>query len=169
MSKSKNRNALATAIAAIVMGIILPAGASSNIPESVGRQIEEIEGTIKSVVKSNVFWLENHQLCTEGLYGAYIPSEDSMFICIANHDGDWEELLGTLKHEGWHAVQMKCNGNRAALRDEQIRVHLKPRDKRSLHQYHPKQQRADAEARVVEQIPTPNWIKGVHAYCADLK
>lgn len=143
----------------------LPVWGDSQIPHNIRQELAEIESVIATEVGSRVFWFASHELCREGLYGAYIPSEDSMFICIDNHDGDWEELLGTVKHEGWHAVQVKCNGYRAALRDDQIRPHLKPRDRRTLHSYHPQQHRSEAEARVVEQIPTPNWVRGVRAYC----
>jgi hypothetical protein len=86
-------------------------------------------------------------------------------MCQSNHNRNYDELIGTLKHEGWHAVQAKCNGSRASLSDEQIRHSLKERDKRILHQYHPNQHRAEAEARVVEQIPAKNWIRGVITYC----
>ena len=137
----------------------------SYIPSDVIAELSQIEQAIETHIGSEVIWLDRHKLCEEGLFGAYVPSEDTMFICIANHRGDWEELKGTARHEGWHAVQMECNDYRAALKDDQIRPHLKPRDKRTLHGYHPKQHRAEAEARVVEQIPTANWIKGVRAYC----
>ena len=137
----------------------------SFIPSGVIAELRQIEEAIEIYIDSEVLWLNNHKLCRKGLYGAYIPSEDTMFICIDNHLGDWEELKGTVRHEGWHAVQIKCNNYRAALKDVQIRAHLKPRDKRTLHDYHPKNHRAEAEARVVEQIPTANWIKGVQAYC----
>lgn len=139
-----------------------------NIPPPhthIALELREIQDTIQNVVGSRVYWLDTHELCKEGLYGAYIPAKDAMFICIRNHDSNFEELLGTAKHEGWHAVQLKRNSFRAALLDNQIRPHLKPRDHRTLHSYHPTQHRAEAEARVTEQIPTENWIKGVKEYC----
>ena len=153
------------ALALALFDLVGTAFASIPIPQEVSRELSEIEAIITSHVGSKVYWLNSHTLCRKGLYGAYIPSQDALFICLDNHDGDWEELLGTAKHEGWHAVQFKCNDYRAALRDDQIRPHLKPRDRRTLHSYHPQQHRAEAEARVVEQIPTLNWIKGVKAYC----
>ena len=129
------------------------------------RDIEQLIENLGTPVK----WAMTHPLCRQGLFGAYVPKVDIIFICQGNHDnGDYQELLGTLKHEGWHVVQRKCNNGRAALRDPQIRAHLKPRDKRSLHGYHPKQTRSEAEARVVEQIPTAGWLNGVRAYCAQL-
>lgn len=136
------------------------------IPVDVRTELLELQKTIQQNTGTKVQWIDTHPLCKKGLYGAYIPAMDTLFICVVNHQGDWEELKGTIRHEGWHAVQHKCNGYRAALKDNQIRSHLKPRDKRTLHQYHPKQHRAEAEARVVEQIPTFNWIKGVKQYCS---
>ena len=116
---------------------------------------------------SRVFWNDEHQYCREGILGVYIPSWDIMINCVENHQGDEAELIMTAKHEGWHAVQNKCNDYRAALRDDQILPHLYAPIRDTLrHSYHPKNQRAEAEARVVEQIPTPNYIKGIAAYCA---
>ena len=140
---------------------VSPVNAFSDELRSIESQIEALGTPVK--------WAMDHPLCRQGLFGAYVPKDDVVFICQGNHDkGDYQELLGTLKHEGWHVVQRKCNNGRAALRDEQIRPHLKPRDRRSLHGYHPRQTRAEAEARVVEQIPTTGWLNGVRAYCAAL-
>ena len=131
------------------------------------QEIFNIEATIETQVRTNVIWSNGHDFCLQkqGLYGAYIPHADFIIVCQENHNHDYEELVGTLKHEGWHAVQVKCNNYRAALSDDQIRPHLKDRDRKNLHSYHPKQTRAEAEARVVEQIPTDAWIRGVKAYC----
>jgi hypothetical protein len=140
-------------------------GALFGVRDDIRNELLLVQSAIERLVGSRVYWDDSHELCQQALYGAYIPSVDAMYICVSNHQGDYEELLGTIKHEGWHAVQNKCNSNRAALLDDQIRPHLKPRDKETLHSYHPKQHRAEAEARVVEQIPTPNWIRGVSIYC----
>lgn len=157
-------------VAIFLLSLMMPQSAGAQLeryrlPGDIESELLQLQSTIEEIVGSAVIWLETHELCHQGLFGAYIPEKDALFMCIANHQGDWEELKGTTRHEGWHAVQFKCNNYRAALRDEQIRAHLKPRDKRTLHSYHPKQHRAEAEARVVEQIPTTNWIKGVKAYC----
>ena len=127
-------------------------------------ELKKIENTIESL-GTPVYWANEHSLCTEGLLGAYIPKEDAIYICQENHNRDFLELLGTLKHEGWHAVQKKCQKDLAVLTDAQIRSHLKIRDRKNLHSYHPKNKRADAEARVIEQIPTIPWIKGVRELC----
>jgi len=131
----------------------------------IRNELRKIERTIESL-GTPVYWANDHKLCTEGLLGAYIPKKDVIYICQENHKGDYLELLGTLKHEGWHAVQNKCNQDLAVLTDAQIRSHLKLRDRKNLHSYHPKNGRAEAEARVVEQIPTVPWIKGVRKLCS---
>jgi len=129
-------------------------------------ELLEIQSSIEKYTGSRVYWNDSHRLCQEKLLGAYIPAYDIMINCVANHDGDELELIKTAKHEGWHAVQSKCNDNRAALRDDQIRPHLKEEVRHTLrHQYHPTDHRAEAEARVVEQIPTQNYIRGIKAYC----
>lgn len=152
------------AIARVILSLVLYAGPASAFTS----ELKEIERQIEAL-GTPVKWSMAHPLCERGLFGAYVPGDDVVFICQGNHDtGDYAELLGTLKHEGWHVVQQKCNDGRAALRDDQIRPHLKPRDRRSLHGYHPKQTRSEAEARVVEQIPTQGWLNGVRAYCAHL-
>jgi hypothetical protein len=129
-------------------------------------ELKEIQMVIKNVVETRVLWSNGHPFCQRGgLLGAYIGNIDTIIMCQENHNRDYDELVRTLKHEGWHAVQAKCNQGKAALSDEQIRAHLQHRDRRNLHEYHPRQHRAEAEARVVEQIPTPNWIRGVKTYC----
>ena len=141
----------------------------STVAANTREELLQIQYSIENHVRSKVLWDDNHQLCREGLLGAYMPYYDTMVNCVANHDGDDIELVMTAKHEGWHAVQTKCNDGRAALRDEQIRAHLNSPVKNTLrHSYHPKDHRQEAEARVVEQIPTANYIRGIKAYCRHL-
>ena len=144
-----------------IFSIIPTHGYASN---NVWNELRKIEKTIENLGTS-VYWANKHSFCKEGLLGAYIPTEDVIYICQANHQNDYLELLGTLKHEGWHAVQIKCNNGLALLTDGQMRAHLKKRDRKNLHLYHTKNKRAEAEARVVEQIPTTPWIKGVKEVC----
>lgn len=99
------------------------------------------------------------------LMGYYDGARDALFICQANHDGDYEEILGTLKHEGWHAVQQKCNSGKAALSDDQLRSRLRERDKSDLRSYPVDQQRMEAEARVMELLPTSEWITQALRHC----
>ena len=150
------------AIVAILLQFFIPPA------QAFTQELADIEAVIELRVRTNVIWSDGHEFCLQrqGLYGAYIPHADFIIMCQENHNRDYNELVGTLKHEGWHAVQVKCNQYRAALSDDQIRPHLKDRDRKNLHGYHPKQARAEAEARVVEQIPTDAWIRGVNAYCS---
>ena len=97
--------------------------------------------------------------------GYYSPTEETIFICQMNHGGDYEEILGTLKHEGWHAVQTKCNSGRAALSDNEIRARIRTRDMASLSAYPNEQRRLEAEARVFELLSTSDWIDSLYRYC----
>ena len=130
----------------------------------IWNEIYMIERAIENL-GTKVYWSKRHKVCQEGILGAYIPKLDVIYICQENHEEDLIELLGTLKHEGWHAVQKKCNNDLALLTDAQMRSHLKIRDRKNLHSYHPTNERAEAEARVIEQIPTIPWIKGVKKLC----
>lgn len=145
------------AVALAVLALSQPANAFTTELRWLEEAIERI-GT-------KVIWINKHEICRPGLFGAYVPAKDIVFICQGNHQLNYAELVGTLKHEGWHAVQAKCNDGRQAISDKKIRRALQNRDRPVLHKYHPKQQRAEAEARVVEQFPTPNWLRGVRAYC----
>ena len=52
--------------------------------------------------------------------------------------------------------------------DEELRRHIKLRDRKILHSYHYGSERGEAEARVIEQLPTKSWIKGVRFYCKQI-
>ena len=129
-------------------------------------EIKAIEAVIETTVGTKVLWSNGHSLCRSNLYGFYHPGKDIVVMCQGNHRYDYAELVGTLKHEGWHAVQQKCNKNRAAFSDELIRKHMDSRTGDVLHSYPHKQHRSEAEARIVEKIPTQNWIQGVKIYCS---
>lgn len=129
-------------------------------------EIREIETVIEKTVGTKVLWSNGHSLCKRNTYGFYHPAKDVVVMCQENHKYDYHQLVATLKHEGWHAVQYKCNNNRAALSDELIRKHMDSRTSDVLHSYPHKQHRSEAEARIVEKIPTANWIQGVKIYCS---
>jgi hypothetical protein len=145
----------------LIAGLFLSPAATAFTEE-----IRQIEAVIESTINTRVLWSNGDPACRESIYGFYNFKNDVVVMCQENHKRNYAELVGTLKHEGWHAVQVKCNASRAALTDEQIRPHLQDRDRTNLHGYHPRQTRAEAEARVIEQIPTPAWIKGVLSYCS---
>ncbi len=127
-------------------------------------ELTKIENIIESI-GTKVFWSQTNSFCKEGLLGAYIPTEDIVVICQDKHDKNYEELIATLKHEGWHAAQLKCNKSMPILTDDEINIHLRNLDRRILHSYHPGQARLEAEARVIEQLPTKSFINGFKYYC----
>ena len=133
-------------------------------PAWLTNELRDIQSTIESTGVP-VMWTANDGLCQKGVLGAYIPHFRVIRMCVENHQNDYDELVGTLKHEGWHAVQVLCNGNRAAFSDEVIRRALKPTDSEIIHEYHPSNRRLEAEARLVEQIPTDAYTRGVLHYC----
>lgn len=132
--------------------------------QALTEEVRKIEKQIESL-GTPVLWIKSHPLCGPGLLGAYIPRMDTVFICQSNLNRNYRMLVETLRHEGWHVVQYKCNKYRAAFSDEEIRPHLRKTDQFNLHSYHPRQQRAEAEARMIQQVPTEAWIRGVRAYC----
>ena len=153
----------------IILTSILSVVASTwlaNPVHSFTSEINAIESVIENRVGTKVLWSNGHDLCKGNIYGFYNPGKDVVVMCQENHSFDYNELIGTLKHEGWHAVQHKCNNNKAALSDELIRKHMDSRTRNVLHNYPHKQHRSEAEARVVENIPTKNWINGVEFYCS---
>ncbi len=137
---------------------------STNAANAFTSEIKLLEAEIEALGTS-VIWSKGYHKCTRNLYGFYIPKKDMIIICQRNHRRNYAELINTLKHEGWHAVQHKCNGNQAVLNDNKLRAGLQIEDQEVLHDYHPKDRRLEAEARVLAEVPTRSWIKGLRAYC----
>ena len=131
---------------------------------SVTEEVRAIKDVVESIGVQFLL-LGSHPECRRGLYGFYVPGEKVLIICGANHGNDTDELLATVRHEAWHAAQDVCNKGKAALPDKLIRAGLTMPSKEVLHQYHPKQQRAEAEARVVERIHTAAYLRGFRTYC----
>ena len=149
-----------------LLALSVLSGISINPPaHAFTAEIREIETVIEKTVGTKVLWSNGHSLCKRNTYGFYHLGKNIVVMCQGNHHYDYNELVGTLKHEGWHAVQHRCNNNRAALSDELIRKNMDLRTSDVLHGYPHKQHRSEAEARVVEKIPTRNWIQGVKVYC----
>jgi len=150
-----------------VISVISTALAAAPSAHSFTDEIRAVEAVIEKTVGTKVLWSNGHTLCKRNTYGFYHPGRDLVVMCQENHDYDYRELVSTLKHEGWHAVQHKCNFNRAALSDQLINKHMDSRTRNILYSYPNKQHRSEAEARVVEKIPTQNWIQGVKIYCSN--
>ena len=151
---------------ALLAGLLLSA-----LPVSATNwnDIETVEHRVEQI-GARVVWLRlNRDTCARrGILGSYRFSERTVYMCqqrIREYDNN--DLLSTLKHEGWHAVQHLCNGNRAVLSDDKIRALLSQEDKDDLRGlYDSSQHRMEAEARALEHIPTYAYITGVNHYCS---
>lgn len=157
----------------LALSIALIPFMAANSANAFTSELTEIERVIETEVGTKVQWSNGSQECKDQnfgvLYGFYQPSQNRIVICQKNHQRDYDELVRTLRHEGWHAVQHRCRGRRASLSDHLIRSKISQRDRESvMNGYHHSQHRSEAEARVVEFIPTPNWIKGVRHYCSNV-
>lgn len=133
-------------------------------------ELETIEKKIESIGVKVIWIRDNVKIsnilnCSNRLYGAYIPDLNVVYICQGAHQKDYLELLGTLKHEGWHAAQMNCNRGKPVLAKEKILASLKKSQIKVLHQYAPSKIELEAEARVIEQVPFRSWLRGFDHYC----
>ena len=126
-----------------------------------------IERVIETYVQTRVYWTKDRVKCGNGLYGFYDIENDKIFICRKEHGSDHDEIISTLKHEGWHAVQIKCNRKRALFTDNEIISNLRARDIKSLIHYPQIQKRLEGEARLVELMDTQKYIRTVMSRCKD--
>ena len=58
-------------------------------------------------------------------------------MCEGFHRGDFLELVDTLKHEGWHAVQHQCREGSPLLSEQQIAARISDEDAFNVHSCHP--------------------------------
>ena len=86
-------------------------------------------------------------------------------MCQGFHKGDFYELVDTLKHEGWHAVQQQCRKGAPVLSQQQIASQICRVDIFNVDNYHPKQQRLESEARIMAKVNVKNWIRLVKQEC----
>lgn len=73
-------------------------------------------------------------------------------MCEGFHRGDFHELVDTLMHEGWHAVQHQCRQGAPLLSEQEIASRISHEDALNVHNYHPKQQHLESEARVIAKM-----------------
>ena len=150
------------ATAALLLSFALPAGATN------WGEVQQVESVIERL-GAKIYWSRmNTGVCAErGLLGFYRPSERTVYMCQQAIRDSGDSLISTLRHEGWHAVQHLCNNSRAVLSDDKIRAMISHSDKRSLRSdYDADMHRLEAEARAVERIPTPAYLRGVNHYCS---
>ena len=130
--------------------------------DRLGEAIQHVLG------QRSILWSNNSKTwgCKgRNLYGYYRIKNELVVMCQGFHNGDLDELIDTLKHEGWHAVQHRCRNGVPYLDDQQILERLPRRDVINVHNYHPKQQRLESEARVMAKIDDAQWIQLVKHEC----
>ena len=128
----------------------------------LGEAIQHVLG------QRSILWSNNSKTwgCKgRNLYGYYRIKNELVVMCQGFHNGDLDESIDTLKHEGWHAVQHRCRNGVPYLDDQQIAERLPQRDAINVHSYHPKQQRLESEARVMAKIDDAQWIQLVKNEC----
>ena len=132
-------------------------------------RLEELGQTIKDVLgPRSIIWSNNSKTfgCKgRSLYGYYNISRGFVVMCQGFHKGDFYELVDTLKHEGWHAVQQQCRKGVPFLSQQRIVSQISHADSFNVHNYHPKQQRLESEARIMAKVNDKNWIRLVKQEC----
>lgn len=133
-------------------------------------EVQQIETLIESL-GTPVLWAHDQDThcrsTSKGgvLLGFYDPRNDRVVMCPAIREFA-KGPLGLIKHEGWHAIQHKCNKGQAVLSDDQIRARLTSNDRQLLRQhYKAKDQRLEAEARAVSTLSTATWVRGAKKAC----
>ena len=75
-------------------------------------RLEKLGQIIKDVLgQRSIIWSDNSTTfgCTgRSMYVHYSIQNGYVVMCLGVHKGDFNELVDTLKHEGWHAVQQQC-------------------------------------------------------------
>ena len=162
------RDVAITCAGSMAMGLLLAVAADAVMPGKAQAFAERrlIEDVAEREVGARVLWARGlTNGCEKNLLGYYRPSKKTVVMCERNLSGI-PAMLETLRHETWHAVQHLCNGNRPVLSDDRLRKSMRASDKRILRTgYKPADHRLEAEARVLGQLPTKNFVDGVRAYC----
>ena len=162
------RDVAVTCAGSLAMGLLLAVAADSLMAKKAQAFPERrlIENVAEREVGARVLWARGlTNGCEEHLLGYYRPSKQTVVMCERNLSGI-PAMLSTLKHETWHAVQHLCNSDRPVLSDHRLRHGMTANDKQILRNgYKPADHRLEAEARVLEQLPTRNFVDGVRAYC----
>ena len=132
-------------------------------------RLEKLGQTIKGVLgPRSIIWSNNSKTfgCKgRSLYGYYNIPRGFVVMCEGFHKGDFHEIVDTLKHEGWHAVQHQCRKGAPFLSEQQIATQIRREDAFNVHNYHPKQQRLESEARIMAKVNDKNWMRLVKQEC----
>lgn len=148
------------------MSFFLGVALMASTPEITYKNpLHSIEQVIETHVLTQVLWTSDRLKCKDGIMGFYSFEEDLIYICEKSHEGDYDEIVGTLKHEGWHAVQVKCNNKRAVYTDSEIINGMRRRDIKAVVHYPQIQKRLEAEARLIELMDNKDYVQLVMARC----
>ena len=115
-------------------------------------EIGLIEKTVERAAGTRILWVRGrgHGCDQSDLLGFYTPEQNRVTMCQTNIGQSVPKGLEILKHEGWHAVQFRCNQGRPVLRDSQLRNGMRQSDKAILRNAYPKHQhRLEAEAELL--------------------
>ena len=166
------RDVAVTCAGSLAMGLLLAVAADAFMAKKASArplELKLIEETVERSARTRIMWVRglNHGCTKRTLLGFYAPDKNTVFMCQDNLNGSIPAAVELLKHEGWHAVQFRCNNGRPVLRDDQLRNGMRRKDKAILREAYPKHQhRLEAEARTISQLPTRNYLDGVQAYCS---
>jgi hypothetical protein len=102
-----------------------------------------------------------HPRCREAnLYGLYVRGSRQVVVCPRGDQSN------TLRHEGWHAAQSLCIGDRAWLSAEQIQQRLSADDRIELQSLvAPDRWHREAEARAMAHLNTAVFLKELQRAC----
>ena len=165
------RDVTVCCVGSVAMGLLLAAAADMAMPKKAQARPSElrmIERTVERAAGTRVLWAKGRTNgCTKStLLGFYAPDKNTVIMCENNLRNSLPMAIELIKHEGWHAVQFRCNKGRPVLRDDQLRNGMRRKDKAILREAYPQHQhRLEAEARTVSQLPTQHYLAGVEAYC----
>jgi hypothetical protein len=103
----------------------------------------------------------DHPRCAaEGLYGFQVRNTATVVICPRG------DRLGTLLHEGWHAVQSLCLRDRAWIPTEERERRLGRGDRRDIERlYPPGKQPREEEARLMAALPMERYFEELDRAC----
>ena len=159
-------------VGSVAMGLSLAVLADMAMPKKAQARPSElrmIEQAVERAAGTRVLWAKGrtHGCNASTLLGFYAPDKNTVIMCESNLRGSLPMAIELIKHEGWHAVQFRCNRGRPVLRDDQLRNGMRRSDKDILRRAYPADQhRLEAEARTVAQLPTQHFLAGVEAYCS---
>ena len=165
------RDVTVCCVGSMAMGLGLAMLADMAIPKKAQARPSElrlIERTVERAAGTRVLWAKGrtHGCNKSTLLGFYAPDKNTVIMCEANLRNSLPMAIELIKHEGWHAIQFRCNQGKPVLRDDQLRNGMRRKDKAILREAYPQHQhRLEAEARTVSQLPTQHFLAGVEAYC----